>query len=268
MQFSSTKESMIQMNDEIKTLTEWIQKSQNIVFFGGAGVSTESGIPDFRSESGIYQKEYLCNGRKVSPEECLSIDFALKHPDIFYDYYIHEFIHPTALPNDAHLVLAELERMGKLKSVITQNVDSLHQKAGSQKVLEVHGTVATYSCQNCHRSYTHEDVMHQLETSNVARCTCGGMIRPDIVFYGEPLPTGVFEKAIHDVAHADVFIVAGTSLNVYPAANLMNYYRGNKCVLINLQKTPYDSVADLIIHDKCGKVLKEVMNNISTITDL
>ena len=250
------------MDEKIAQITEWIQKSDNIVFFGGAGVSTESGIPDFRSDHGIYQKQYMCNGRNVSPEECLSIDFARRHPDIFYDYYIHEFIHPNALPNRAHKVLAELEKMGKCKAVITQNVDSLHQMAGSKNVLELHGTTATYSCDCCHLQYTEAKVFDFLKKEQIPRCTCGGLIRPDIVFYGEALPAGVFEKAIAYVSKCDVFIVAGTSLNVYPAANLMNYYQGNKCILINLQKTPYDDMADCVLHEKCGDVLTQVFENL------
>lgn len=250
------------MDEKIAQITEWIQKSDNIVFFGGAGVSTESGIPDFRSDHGIYQKQYMCNGRNVSPEECLSIDFARRHPDIFYDYYIHEFIHPNALPNRAHKVLAELEKMGKCKAVITQNVDSLHQMAGSKNVLELHGTTATYSCDRCHLQYTEAQVFDFLKKEQIPRCTCGGLIRPDIVFYGEALPAGVFEKAIAYVSKCDVFIVAGTSLNVYPAANLMNYYQGNKCILINLQKTPYDDMADCVLHEKCGDVLTQVFENL------
>ena len=250
------------MDEKIAQITEWIQKSDNIVFFGGAGVSTESGIPDFRSDHGIYQKQYMCNGRSVSPEECLSIDFARQHPDIFYDYYIHEFIHPNALPNRAHKVLAELEKMGKCKAVITQNVDSLHQMAGSKNVLELHGTTATYSCDRCHLQYTEAQVFDFLKKEQIPRCICGGLIRPDIVFYGGALPAGVFEKAIAYVSKCDVFIVAGTSLNVYPAANLMNYYQGNKCILINLQKTPYDDMADCVLHEKCGDVLTQVFENL------
>lgn len=252
---------LVTMKDIEKMIT-WIKESNNIVFFGGAGVSTESGIPDFRSDTGIYKKEYFCNGRKISAEECLSIDFANRHPDIFYDYYINEFIHPNALPNNAHIVLKELEEMGKCKAIITQNVDGLHQKAGSHNVIELHGTTATYSCNYCHSEYSEEEVMKKYKENGVAYCSCGHFIRPDIVFYGEPLPDGVFEKAINYIANCDVLIVAGTSLAVYPAAYLMNYYQGNKCILINLQETPYDSFADLVIHDKCGKVLKEVYDHI------
>lgn len=250
------------MVEKIELITEWIKNSNNIVFFGGAGVSTESGIPDFRSDQGIYKKQYMCNGRNVSAEECLSIDFARQHPDIFYDYYIHEFIHPNALPNRAHKVLAQLEKLGKCKAVITQNVDSLHQMAGSKNVLELHGTTAVYFCDHCHLQYSEKQVFDLLKKERVPRCTCGGLIRPNIVFYGEALPSGVFEKAIDYVSKCEVFIVAGTSLNVYPAANLMNYYLGNKCILINLQKTPYDDMADCVIHEKCGDVLTQVFEKI------
>lgn len=243
--------------DNLKQAIKWIQESDNIVFFGGAGVSTESGIPDFRSNTGLYKKEYFCNGRKVSAEECLSIDFAKKHPDIFYDYYMNEFLYPDALPNDAHKALAKLEEMGKLKAVITQNVDSLHFKAGSKNVLELHGTTSSYSCNRCHKLYSETEVFKMLENSDVARCECGSFIRPNIVFYGEGLPDGIFDRAAKYVSNSDVFIVAGTSLNVYPAAYLMNYYQGNKCILINLQSTPYDTFADIVLHEKCGEVLKK-----------
>ena len=162
------------MVEKIELITEWIKNSNNIVFFGGAGVSTESGIPDFRSDQGIYKKQYMCNGRNVSAEECLSIDFARQHPDIFYDYYIHEFIHPNALPNRAHKVLAQLEKLGKCKAVITQNVDSLHQMAGSKNVLELHGTRAAYSCDHCHLQYSEKQVFDLLNKERVPRSTCGG----------------------------------------------------------------------------------------------
>lgn len=244
---------------DLEKVIEWIKESDNIVFFGGAGVSTESGIPDFRSDTGLYKKEYFCNGRKASAEECLNIDFARKHPDIFYDYYMNEFLYPNALPNDAHKALAKLEEMGKVKAVITQNVDSLHTKAGSKNVLELHGTTSTYSCNRCHKSYSESEVFEKVKENQVARCSCGAFIRPDIVFYGEALPNGIFDKAAKYVANCDVLIVAGTSLNVYPAAYLMNYYQGNKCILINRQSTPYDSFADVVLHEKCGEVLKEVM---------
>lgn len=250
------------MNEKIKMISEWVKESDNIVFFGGAGVSTESGIPDFRSDNGIYKKPYICNGRSVSAEECLSIDFARKHPDIFYDYYINEFVHPHALPNDAHKALAYLEQTGKCKAIITQNCDSLHQKAGSVNVLELHGTTSAYSCDLCKKKYDEKQVFAAVKKNKAAFCFCGGLIRPDIVFYGEPLPYGIFEKAAAYVSKCEVFIVAGTSLNVYPAANLMNYYQGNKCILINLQKTPYDQMADCVIHEKCGDVLKTIIENI------
>ena len=245
--------------ENLELLIKWIKESDNIVFFGGAGVSTESGIPDFRSNTGLYKKEYQCNGRKVSAEECLSIDFARKHPDIFYDYYINEFLYPNALPNDAHKSLTKLEEMGKLKAIITQNCDSLHQKAGSKNVLELHGSTSSYSCNRCHKSYSEQEVFDLLKENNVARCDCGSFIRPNIVFYGEGLPDGIFDRAAKYVSKADVFIVAGTSLNVYPAAYLMNYYKGNKCILINLQKTPYDTFADVVVHEKCGEVLSKIL---------
>lgn len=246
----------------INKAIEWIKNSDNIVFFGGAGVSTESGIPDFRSDTGVYKKEYICNGRKVSAEECLSIDFARRHPDIFFDYYMNEFIHPNALPNDAHKALAKLEQLNKLKAVITQNVDSLHQKAGSKNVLEIHGTTSTYSCDRCGKRYSESEVFDQYQKNKVARCNCGNFIRPDIVFYGELLPYGIFDKAAQYISNCDVLIVAGTSLNVYPAANLIHYYKSNKLILINLDETPFDHMADIVIHDKCGKVFNQIMKEI------
>lgn len=246
----------------INKAIDWIRNSQNIVFFGGAGVSTESGIPDFRSNTGLYKKEYFCNGRKISAEECLTIDFARFHPEIFYDYYMNEFIHSNALPNDAHKALAKLEQMNQLKAVITQNVDSLHQLAGSKQVLELHGTTSTYSCNRCHKKYSESEVFNQYKQHKVARCSCGSFIRPDIVFYGEMLPDGIFEKAANDISNCDVLIVAGTSLNVYPAANLIHYYKGNKLILINLDKTPFDSMADIVIHEKCGEVFNQIMKEI------
>lgn len=249
--------------ENLETIKKWIEESNNIVFFGGAGVSTESGIPDFRGEKGIYQKTYTLNGRELSAEELLEINFAQRNQELFYDYYVHDFIHPNATPNDAHKALTELEKMGKLKAIITQNVDSLHQKANSKNVLELHGTTSTYRCDRCFKEYSSEEVMNQLKTNKSVKCDkCNGFVRPNIVFYGEALPSGVFEKAIEYITNADVFIVAGTSLNVYPAANLMNYYHGNKCILINLQKTPYDSMANCVIHEKVGKVLKEVVESI------
>lgn len=247
---------------ELEVIRDWIKNSNNIVFFGGAGVSTESGIPDFRSNTGLYKKEYRCNGRLISAEECLNIDFARLYPEIFYDYYMNEFIHPNALPNDAHKALATLEQMNKLKAVITQNVDSLHQLAGSKNVLELHGTTSTYSCNRCYKKYSESEVFDQYQKNKIAKCSCGSFIRPDIVFYGEMLPDGIFEKAAHYISKCDVLIVAGTSLNVYPAANLIHYYKGNKLILINLDETPFDFMADIVIHEKCGKVLNQIIKEI------
>lgn len=250
------------MNEQIKQATEWIKNSENIVFFGGAGVSTESGIPDFRSDSGIYHKKYFCEGKEVVPEQCLHIDFVKEHPEIFYDYYLNEFLHPHALPNETHRILTKLEKMGKCKAIITQNVDGLHQKSGSVNVLEIHGTTATYSCQRCHKKYRGETVLQLVRQNKKASCDCGGLIRPDIVFYGEALPYKVFEKAIDAISHCDVLIVAGTSLNVYPAASLIQYYQGKKCILINLTKTPYDAQADIVLHEKCSNVFKMIENSL------
>lgn len=237
--------------DNISKLKAMIEASDNIVFFGGAGVSTESGIPDFRSETGIYNTvhKYGC-----SPEQILSHSYFMRKPEIFYDFYKTTMIYTDAEPNDAHKVLARLEAMGKLKAVVTQNIDGLHQKAGSKAVYELHGTIMKNYCMKCGAPY---DLEYVIQSDGVPRCEkCGGMVKPDVVLYEEGLDDTTIRKSVRAIAEADVLIIGGTSLNVYPAAGFINYYQGNKLVLINKSETPYDVKADLLIHDSIGKVLK------------
>ena len=237
--------------DNISKLKAMIEASDNIVFFGGAGVSTESGIPDFRSETGIYNTvhKYGC-----SPEQILSHSYFMRKPEIFYDFYKTTMIYTDAEPNDAHKVLARLEAMGKLKAVVTQNIDGLHQKAGSKAVYELHGTIMKNYCMKCGAPY---DLEYVIQSDGVPRCEkCGGMVKPDVVRYEEGLDDTTIRKSVRAIAEADVLIIGGTSLNVYPAAGFINYYQGNKLVLINKSETPYDVKADLLIHDSIGKVLK------------
>ncbi len=229
-------------------LEKWINGSDNIVFFGGAGVSTESKIPDFRSVDGLYNQEY-----DYPPETILSHTFFMRNPEEFFRFYHNKMLFPDAQPNNAHIALANLEKQGKLRAVITQNIDGLHQRAGSSEVLELHGSVLRNHCMNCGRSYSLEDVMAQ---PGVPKCECGGTIKPDVVLYEEGLDSYVLEKAISYIKNADVLIVGGTSLAVYPAAGLIDYYTGNKLVLINRDKTPRDRQANLVLHDSIGEVLK------------
>ena len=239
------------MQDNIAVLREWIAGSDNIVFFGGAGVSTESGIPDFRSTDGLYRQEY-----KYPPETILSHTFFEQNPEEFFRFYRAKLIPDKSVqPNAAHRRLAELEREGKLRAVITQNIDGLHQAAGSKNVLELHGSILRAYCSRCRKPYP-ADVINK--GTGVPRCDCGGVIRPDIVLYEEQLDEDVLRKSIDYIRNADVLIVGGTSLNVYPAAGLINYYRGNKLVLVNLSATPYDDEADLVIHEKLGEVFSRV----------
>ena len=233
-------------------LSEWIEASPRTVFFGGAGVSTESGIPDFRSENGIF-KALEKYGR--SPETLLSHTFFSLRPDIFFEYYRNNLLVTEAQPNPAHLALARLERQGKLSAVITQNIDGLHQKAGSQRVLELHGSIYRNYCMKCGKRYDVEKLRH---SEGIPRCECGGIIRPDVVLYEENLPEGVFEEAIEEVQKAAMLIIGGTSLAVYPAAGLLQYFRGSHLVLINKSETTYDSMADLVIREPIGKVFSEL----------
>lgn len=236
---------------DLKTI---INESDNIVFFGGAGVSTESGIPDFRSEQGIYNtvKNY-----GAPPETILSHTYFWQNPEKFYDFYKNTMIYSDAKPNKAHLALAKLEAMGKLKAVVTQNIDGLHQMAGSKTVYEVHGSVLKNRCTKCNRFYTLDEIMAK---PGVPRCDdCGRIIKPEVVLYEEGLDEATINHSIRAIANADVLIVGGTSLNVYPAAGFVRYYQGNKLVLINKSETPFDKYANLLIHDSIGKVLAEAV---------
>lgn len=240
------------MADEMELLKEWIKTSKNIVFFGGAGVSTESNIPDFRSTDGLYNQEYA-----YPPETILSHSFYKKKPEEFFRFYRNKMLFPNAQPNAAHKALARLEQQGKLKAVITQNIDGLHQKAGSREVLELHGSVLRNYCEQCGRFYSLEDLMEKKEL--VPKCNCGGIIKPDVVLYEESLNQKTLEQSVRYISQADMLIVGGTSLTVYPAAGLIDYYRGNKLVLINMAATVRDGIADLIIKRKIGEALSEAV---------
>ena len=236
------------MTEAIRTLRDWTARSNRIVFFGGAGVSTESGIPDFRSVDGLYSQKY-----DQPPETILSHTYFVGHTGDFYRFYRDKMLCLDAKPNAAHQKLAQLERAGKLKAVVTQNIDGLHQMAGSQVVYELHGSVHRNYCTKC-RAFYGADFIQTGE--GVPLCpVCGGLVKPDVVLYEEGLDQDTVEGAVRAIARADVLIVGGTSLVVYPAAGLINYYRGNKLVLINRDPTPYDGRADLVIHDSIGKVL-------------
>ncbi len=229
--------------------------SSNIVFFGGAGTSTESGIPDFRSDSGLYRS---IAGGTYTPETILSRSFFMAHPDLFYEFYKSKMVHRHAKPNDAHYALAELERRGRLQAIITQNIDGLHQQAGSRNVLELHGSVHRNTCVSCGQGYTLDDVMNS--DGIVPKCArCGGIVKPDVVLYEEPLHMEIWEKAADYVARADVLMVGGTSLTVYPAAGLIRYYNGDKLVIINRTPTPFDTYAKWVIRDSIGKVLRRLV---------
>ena len=232
----------------MRTLQQIYDDAKRIVFFGGAGVSTESGIKDFRSQDGLYRMQY-----KYPPEEILSHTFFLENTEEFYRFYRDRILVSHSGPNAAHKALAEMERKGKLSAVVTQNIDGLHQLAGSKKVLELHGSVERNFCMRCHRFYPASAIS---ESTGIPRCECGGLIKPDVVLYEESLDSDVLEEAITEIERADTLIVGGTSLVVYPAAGLLQYFRGkNGLVLINRDRTPADSYADLVIHDSIGKVL-------------
>lgn len=236
-------------------LKKIVAESSNIVFFGGAGTSTESQIPDFRSEEGLYKTE---KGNSYPPEVMLSHTFFVKHTEDFYKFYRGKMLYKHARPNPAHMALAKLEDKGKLKAIITQNIDGLHQMGGSRNVLELHGSVHRNYCMKCRKFY---DLNYILESGDIVpKCSeCGGVIKPDVVLYEEPLDMDTMNKAISYVSKAEVFIVGGTSLVVYPAANLVNYYNGNKLILINKSGTPYDGMADIVINDSIGKVLNSII---------
>ena len=233
--------------DETAALQKWIEESSNIVFFGGAGVSTESGIPDFRSTDGLYNQQY-----DYPPETIISHSFYVKKPKEFYRFYKNKMLFPEAKPNRAHMALAKLEREGKVKAVVTQNIDGLHQAAGSREVLELHGSVHRNYCTRCGRFYSLDDI---LKADGVPVCDCGGAIKPDVVLYEEGLDQDVIQRSVEYISRADVLIIGGTSLTVYPAAGLIDYYRGSKLVLINKSVTSRDGQADLVICDSIGKVL-------------
>lgn len=235
-------------------LKQIIEESRNIVFFGGAGVSTESNIPDFRSESGLYHAQQKYGH---SPETMLSHSFYQNHTEMFFRYYKENLIYPDAQPNDAHKALAKLESEGKLKAVVTQNIDGLHQKAGSRKVYELHGSVLRNYCERCGQFYDVDYIMDETHCENgVPKCHCGGRVKPDVVLYEEMLNEDCIQGAVDAISSADTLIIGGTSLVVYPAAGLINYFHGKNLVLINKTKTPYDGKADLVIYDAIGKVMK------------
>ena len=234
----------------MSTLQKVIDESNSIVFFGGAGVSTESGIPDFRSPDGLYNQKY-----DVPPEELLSHGYFFSHTEKFYEFYREKMICLEAKPNKAHIKLAELEKAGKLKAVITQNIDGLHSAAGSKKVYELHGSVHRNFCLDCGKSYSAEDI---LDSNGIPHCTCGGLIKPDVVLYGENLDDATVTGALSAIESCDTLIIGGTSLTVYPAAGFIRYFKGKNLVLINMSSTPFDSEADIVIHDKVGEVLDKI----------
>lgn len=243
------------MDDKINKLKEIIKNSNNIVFFGGAGVSTESGIPDFRSANGLFNEKLNIT---FTPEQLVSHSFFERYPEEFFKFYKSKLIYPNAKPNYAHIALAKLEEMEKLKAIVTQNIDGLHQMAGSKNVFELHGSVLRNYCVDCHTFYDEKFI---LESKGVPKCTkCGGIVKPDVVLYEEPLDDNVIRGAIDAISKADTLIIGGTSLVVYPAAGLINYFRGKNLVLINKSSTQADSKADLVINDSIGKVLGKVID--------
>ncbi len=245
------------MDKKIERLGKMLKDSNNIVFFGGAGVSTASGIPDFRSSDGLYSKKLK---RSFSPEQAVSHSFFVSYPEDFYWFYKNNLIYPKARPNDCHIALAKLEEMGKLRAIITQNVDGLHQKAGCNNVYELHGSVLRNYCIRCHEFY---DDKYILAAEGVPTCKkCGGTVKPDVVLYEEGLDQKILSGAISAIANADTLIIGGTSLIVYPAAGLIDYYKGKKLILINKSATSADSRANLIINDDIAKAMKEAVDSI------
>jgi len=238
------------MEEKIESLKKMINESNNIVFFGGAGVSTESGIPDFRSKDGLYNQKY-----KYPPEEILSHTFFMRETEEFYKFYKEKMNSLKYEPNITHKKLAELENEGKLKAVITQNIDGLHQKAGSKNVLELHGSVLRNYCMKCNKFYNAEYVF---ESEGIPKCNCGGIIKPDVVLYEEGLNQEILNNSIRAIYNADLMIVAGTSLTVYPASGLINYFRGENLVLINRDSTSFDNMANLVINESLGNVFSKI----------
>lgn len=238
--------------NNIELLRQWVSESRNIVFFGGAGVSTESGIKDFRSVDGLYSQKF-----DYPPETIISHSFYRKNPEYFFRFYREKMLPLGFQPNITHRTLAAWEDTGKLRAVVTQNIDGLHQKAGSHRVYELHGSVLRNYCERCEKFYPAEYVR---DAAGVPKCTCGGTVKPDVVLYEESLPEDVVEKSVRAIGQADLFIVAGTSLTVYPAAGLLRYYRGDRLVLINRDDTPYDSLANLVIHQSLGDVFSQLQD--------
>jgi len=236
--------------DKLEVLKRWISESSNIVFFGGAGVSTESGIPDFRSTDGLYSQKF-----DYPPETIISHSFYVRKPEYFFRFYREKMLPLGFEPNITHRVLAKWEQQGKLSAVVTQNIDGLHQKAGSKKVYELHGSVLRNYCTACGKFHSPEFIKN---CAGVPRCDCGGIVKPDVVLYEEGLDQATLEKSVLAIHRADLLIVAGTSLTVYPAAGLINYYQGNRLVLINRDATPYDSQADLVFHESLGDIFSQL----------
>ena len=245
------------MSRKMEQLVEILKESERIVFFGGAGCSCESGIPDFRSADGLWNEKLKSN---LTPEQLVSHTFFLRYPENFFKFYKDKLIYPEAKPNGAHIALAKLEKMGKLQAVVTQNIDGLHQAAGSKQVYELHGSVLRNYCMDCHAFYDEKFI---LESEGVPKCpACGGVVKPDVVLYEEGLDDGIIRRAIDAIANADTLIIGGTSLVVYPAAGLIDYFRGKNLVLINKSVTPADHKANLVIHDALGKVLSEAVSKL------
>ena len=245
------------MSTEIEKLTQILRDSNNIVFFGGAGVSTESNIPDFRSAKGLWNEKLQIN---LTPEQLVSHTMFMRYPKEFFEFYRDKLIYPEAKPNAAHIALAKLEEMGKLKAVVTQNIDGLHQAAGSKNVYELHGSVLRNYCMSCNAFYNEKFI---LESEGIPTCPkCGGKVKPDVVLYEEGLDNDVINGAVKAISQADTLIIGGTSLVVYPAAGLIDYFRGKNLVLINKSSTSADNKANLVIHDAIGKVLGEAVKNL------
>lgn len=234
----------------VEQLRQWIRESKTAVFFGGAGVSTESGIPDFRSVDGLYSQKF-----EYPPEQIISHSFYLRKPEYFFRFYREKMLPLGFAPNITHKVLAQLEKEGHLAAVVTQNIDGLHQKAGSKNVFELHGSVLRNYCVKCHKFYPAEFVR---DSKSIPLCDCGGTVKPDVVLYEESLDQNTLAGAVSAIRHADLLIVGGTSLTVYPAAGLLQYYRGNRLVLINRDETPYDGYANLVFHDSLGKIFSQL----------
>ena len=234
----------------ISKLKEWVEESNNIVFFGGAGVSTESGIPDFRSKDGLYNMKY-----KFPPETMVSRTFFSSNTEDFFDFYREKILHLSAKPNITHTKLFELETKGKLKAIVTQNIDGLHTLAGNKNVYELHGSVKRNYCMSCNKFY---DVEHIANSKGVPKCECGGIVKPDVVLFEEGLDNAIIENSIKAISEADILIIGGTSLNVYPAAGLINYYGGKKLVLINKAPTGFDSRANLVFNESLGNIFSQL----------